>query len=209
LAASIEKFATEIRNLQRSEIGEVEEFFEEKQVGSSTMPHKKNPIICEQISGLARVIRSNLIVAWENAIQWHERDLSNSSSERFIIPHAIVLSDWIVYRMKEVFSKIVVHPEKMRENIERSMGLPMAEAVMIKMVSLGMSRQEAHELMRRYSIKARNENKHLREILKEEGWDKKMDLDELFNPENYIGKAKEIVDIVTDTLSKEIAKIKV
>ena len=209
VAASMEKFATEIRNLQRSEIGEVEEFFEKKQVGSSTMPHKKNPITCEQICGLARVIRSNLIVAWENAIQWHERDLTNSSSERFIIPHAIVLTDWIVYKMKEVFSKIVVHPEKMKENIERSMGLPMAEAVMIKLVSLGMSRQEAHELMRKYSLKAREENKHLREILKEEGWDKKLDLGALFNPENYIGKAREIVDMVTDELSKEISKIKV
>ncbi len=209
VAASMEKFATEIRNLQRSEIGEVEEFFGEKQVGSSTMPHKRNPITCEQICGLARVVRSNLLPAWENAIQWHERDLANSSSERFIIPHAIILTDWIVYKMKNVFSRLVVYPEKMKENIERSNGLPMAEAIMIKMVSLGISRQEAHELMRRYSMEAKEKNLHLKEILKREGWGEKLNLDELFNPENYIGKAKEIVDIVTEKLSKEIAKIEI
>ena len=209
LATSMEKFATEIRNLQRSEIGEVEEYFEEKQVGSSTMPHKRNPITCEQICGLARVIKSNLLPAWENAVQWHERDLANSSSERFIIPHALVLTDWIVYKMKDVFSKLVVYPEKMMENIERSNGLPMAEAIMIKMVSLGMSRQEAHELMRKYSMEAKEKNMHLKEILKKEGWEEKMNLEELFNPENYIGKAKEIVDFVTEQLTKEIAEIEI
>ena len=209
LATSMEKFATEIRNLQRSEIGEVEEYFEEKQVGSSTMPHKRNPITCEQICGLARVIKSNLLPAWENAVQWHERDLANSSSERFIIPHALVLTDWIVYKMKDVFSKLVVYPEKMMENIERSNGLPMAEAIMIKMVSLGMSRQEAHELMRKYSMEAKKKNMHLKEILKKEGWEEKMNLEELFNPENYIGKAKEIVDFVTEQLTKEIAEIEI
>jgi len=209
VATSMEKFATEIRNLQRSEIGEVEEFFGEKQVGSSTMPHKRNPITCEQICGLARVIRSNLLPAWENAVQWHERDLTNSSSERFIIPHAIILTDWIVYKMREVFSHLVVHPEKMKENIERSNGLPMAEAVMIEMVSLGISRQEAHELMRRYSMEAIEKNVHLKEILEREGWGEKLDLDTLFNPENYVGKAKEIVDMVTEKLSKEIAEIEI
>jgi len=209
LATSMEKIATEIRNLQRSEIGEVEEYFEEKQVGSSTMPHKRNPITCEQICGLARVIKSNLLPAWENAVQWHERDLANSSSERFIIPHALVLTDWIVYKMKDVFSKLVVYPEKMMENIERSNGLPMAEAIMIKMVSLGMSRQEAHELMRKYSMEAKKKNMHLKEILKKEGWEEKMNLEELFNPENYIGKAKEIVDFVTEQLTKEIAEIEI
>ena len=209
VATSMEKFATEIRNLQRSEIGEVEEYFEEKQVGSSTMPHKRNPIICEQICGLARVIRSNLIPAWENAIQWHERDLANSSSERFIIPHSIILTDWIIYQMKKVFSKLKVYPEKMKENIKRSNGLPMAEAVMMRMVKTGMSRQEAHELMRRYSMEAREKNLHLQDILKREGWDKKLDLEKLFNPENYIGKAIEIVDIVYENLSKKLAEIKI
>ncbi|MCD6512054.1 MAG: adenylosuccinate lyase [Thermoplasmata archaeon] len=205
IAASMEKFATEIRNLQRSEIGEVEEFFESsKQVGSSTMPHKRNPIVCEQISGLSRVIRSNLIPAWENAIQWHERDLANSSSERFIIPHALVLTDWVVYQMNRVFSNIVVNEDRMKENIEKSMGLPMAEAVMIKLVEKGMSRQDAHELLRQCSMEARERKVHLREVLKDHGIDKKIDVDELFRPENYTGKAGEIVDMVVEKLSKEI-----
>lgn len=209
LASSLEKFATEIRNLQRSEIGEVEEFFEEKQVGSSTMPHKRNPITCEQICGLARIIRSNVIPAWENAIQWHERDLCNSSSERFMIPHSLVLTDWILYQSIKVFSNLRIYPERMEENIQISKGLPMAEAVMIAMVEKGMSRQEAHELLRKYSMEAREKNIHLKEILARGGWKEKLNLDELFNPENYIGKAKEIVDIVTDRLSKELEGIEI
>ena len=209
LASSLEKFATEIRNLQRSEIDEVEEFFEEKQVGSSTMPHKRNPITCEQICGLARIIRSNVIPSWENAIQWHERDLCNSSSERFMIPHSLVLTDWILHQAIKVFSNLRVHPEKMKENIQISKGLPMAEAVMIAMVEKGMSRQEAHELLRKYSMEARESNIHLKEILAREGWQEKLNLDKLFNPENYIGKVKEIVDMVTDKLSKELEGIEV
>ena len=102
----MEKFATEIRNLQRSEIGEVSEAFEaKKQVGSSTMPQKRNPILCEQVCGLARVIRSFIIPAYENAIQWHERDLCNSSSERFILPHSLIMTDWIVFQMNKVFQE--------------------------------------------------------------------------------------------------------
>lgn len=209
LASSLEKFATEIRNLQRSEIDEAEEFFEEKQVGSSTMPHKRNPITCEQICGLARIIRSNVIPSWENAIQWHERDLCNSSSERFMIPHSLVLTDWILHQAIKVFSNLRVHPEKMKENIQISKGLPMAEAVMIAMVEKGMSRQEAHELLRKYSMEARKSNIHLKEILVREGWQEKLNLDRLFNPENYIGKVKEIVDMVIDKLSKELEGIEV
>ncbi len=209
LASSLEKFATEIRNLQRSEIDEAEEFFEEKQVGSSTMPHKRNPITCEQICGLARIIRSNVIPSWENAIQWHERDLCNSSSERFMIPHSLVLTDWILHQAIKVFSNLRVHPEKMKENIQISKGLPMAEAVMIAMVEKGMSRQEAHELLRKYSMEARESNIHLKEILVREGWQEKLNLNKLFNPENYIGKVKEIVDMVIDKLSKELEGIEV
>jgi len=204
ISTSLEKFATEIRNLQRSEIMEVEEYFGSKQVGSSTMPHKRNPVICEQICGLARLVRSSLIPAWENAIQWHERDLTNSSGERFIIPHALILTDWIIYRMKNVFSNLIVYPEKMKENIEKSKGLPMAEAAMMALVRTGMGRQEAHELVRRYSMEAREKDVHLKEIMKKYGWDKKVDLDAVFNPENYIGKAKEIVDITIKRLSEEI-----
>ena len=205
IAASMEKFATEIRNLQRSEIGEVAEPFAKKQVGSSTMPHKRNPIICEQICGLSRVIRANLLPAWENAIQWHERDLCNSSSERFIIPHSIILTDWVISQMTKVFSGLDVYPQKMKENIERSMGLPMAESIMILLVEKGMGRQEAHELMRVCSIKAIEQKKHLREILV---GDKKIrelltpeEISNALDAEKYIGSAVKIVDMTIKRLS--------
>ncbi|MCD6447867.1 MAG: adenylosuccinate lyase [Thermoplasmata archaeon] len=206
VATSLEKFATEIRNLQRNEIAEVEEYFEEKQVGSSTMPHKRNPITCEQICGLARVIRSNLLPAWENAVQWHERDLCNSSAERFIIPHALVLTDWILFKMRKVFSSLKVNPEKMAENIEISKGLIFTEAIMIKLVEKGMSRQEAHEIMRQCAMEALEKEMHLKNVLKEkrEIVEKIDDIDALFNPRNYIGKAEEIVEITLKEIAKEI-----
>ncbi len=206
VATSLEKFATEIRNLQRNEIAEVEEYFEEKQVGSSTMPHKRNPITCEQICGLARVIRSNLLPAWENAIQWHERDLCNSSAERFIIPHALILTDWILFKMRKVFSSLKVNPEKMAENIEISRGLIFTEAIMIKLVEKGMSRQEAHEIMRQCAMEALEKGMHLKNILKEkrEIVEKIDDIDALFNPRNYIGKAEELVELTLKEIAKEI-----
>jgi len=206
VATSLEKFATEIRNLQRNEIAEVEEYFEEKQVGSSTMPHKRNPITCEQICGLARVIRSNLLPAWENAVQWHERDLCNSSAERFIIPHALILTDWILFKMRKVFSSLKVNPEKMAENIEISKGLIFTEAIMIKLVEKGMSRQEAHEIMRQCAMEALEKGMHLKNVLKEkrEIVEKIDDIDTLFNPRNYIGKAEEIVEITLKEIAKEI-----
>jgi len=199
IATSLEKFATEIRNLQRNEIGEVAESFEKKQVGSSTMPHKRNPITCEQICGLARVIRSTLLPAWENAIQWHERDLCNSSSERFIIPHAFILTDWILFQMERVFSSLEIYPEKMRENVEKSKGLPLTEAVMMLLVKKGMSRQEAHEILRLSSLKAIKEEKHLREILiKNEkilSLLTEKEIEDALNPEAYIGEAKKLVEM--------------
>lgn len=204
IASSMEKFATEIRNLQRSEIGEVAEPFAEKQVGSSTMPNKRNPIVCEQICGLSRVVRANLLPAWENAIQWNERDLCNSSSERFIIPHSIILTDWILFQMEKVFSGLDVYPEKMEENIERSKGLPMAEAVMILLVEKGMGRQDAHELLRVCSIEAMKSDRHLRDVLLENEKVRKLlseeEIKKALDASQYIGSAREIVDITIKRL---------
>jgi len=207
IAASMEKFATEIRNLQRSEIGEVAEAFEsKKQVGSSTMPHKKNPITCEQICGLARVVRSFIIPAYENAIQWHERDLCNSSSERFILPHSLILTDWIVYQMNIVFKNLQVYPDKMKENVEKSKGLPMAEAVMTKLVEKGMGRGDAHELVRRSSIKAASKDKDLLTTLLEDKEIskllKKNELVQTLNPRNYLGVSDKIVDNIVKKLTR-------
>ena len=207
ISASMEKFATEIRNLQRSEIGEVAEAFEsKKQVGSSTMPHKRNPIICEQICGLARVTRSFVIPAYENAIQWHERDLCNSSSERFILPHSLILTDWIVYQMNNVFKNIQVNPEKMLDNLEKSKGLPMAEAVMTKLIEKGMGRGDAHELVRKCSLRASDKDKDLLTTLLEDKNVSKLlgknELEDIMNPRNYLGASDKIVDNIVKKLTR-------
>jgi adenylosuccinate lyase len=207
IASSMEKFATEIRNLQRSEISEVSEAFEaKKQVGSSTMPQKRNPILCEQICGLSRVARSFIIPAYENAVQWHERDLANSSSERLILPHSLILTDWIVFQMNTVFRNLQVYPERMRQNLERSKGLPMAEAVMTKLVEKGMGRGEAHELVRTCSMKAVADDRHLLSVLLENPKVtkvlKRKELEDAMNPRNYLGVTDKIIDQVVKKLTR-------
>jgi len=207
IASSMEKFATEIRNLQRSEIGEVSEAFEvKKQVGSSTMPQKRNPILCEQVCGIARVIRSFIIPAYENAIQWHERDLCNSSSERFILPHSLIMTDWIVFQMNKVFRNLQVNPERMRQNLENSKGLPMAEAVMTKLVEKGMGRGDAHEFVRTCSLKAVSDDKQLLSVLLESPkvvkLIKKKELEDVMNPRNYLGVSDKIVNQVVKKLTR-------
>ena len=207
IATSMEKFATEVRNLQRDEIGEVKETFEStKQVGSSTMPHKRNPINCEQICGLARLIRGFIIPTFENAVQWHERDLCNSSNERFIIPHSIILTDWIVYKTDEVFKNIKVFPDKMKKNLEISKGLTMAESLMTTLINKGMGRGDAHELMRKTSSKAIDEGKTLKEVFIVENKNLRLlsekEIDYALNPENYLGLSYEIIDRVVKKLKR-------
>ena len=207
IAVSMEKFATEIRNLQRDEIGEVTEVFEaEKQVGSSTMPHKRNPITCEQICGLARIVRGLIIPTYENAIQWHERDLCNSSSERFIIPHSTILTDWIVHKTNSVFQNIKVFPERMKKNLDISKGLPMAESLMTTLIGKGMGRGDAHELMRKTSLKALKEGKTLKEVFITENKKLKIlsekEIDDALNPYNYLGSTEEIINRVIKKLNR-------
>jgi adenylosuccinate lyase len=208
IATSMEKFATEIRNLQRDEIGEVAEAFDEKkQIGSSTMPHKRNPITSEQICGLARVVRGFLIPTFENAIQWHERDLCNSSSERFIIPHALILSDWIVYQMTDVFTYLKIFPDRMKRNMDISLGLPMAEALMTALVSKGMGRGIAHELMRNISLDAASRGITLKDMFLERTKDNpllsKKEVVESLNPENYLGATDQIIERVIKKLERK------
>jgi adenylosuccinate lyase len=207
IATSMEKFGTEIRNLQRDEIGEVAEAFEaKKQVGSSTMPHKRNPITSEQICGLARVARSFITPAFENAIQWHERDLCNSSSERFILAHSLILTDWIVYKTDDVFKNLKVFPERMLKNMEISKGLPMAESLMTTLIGKGMGRGDAHELMRKTSLKAVEQNKTLKESFLEENEKSKLltikEINDALNPENYLGATDEIITRVVKKLER-------
>ena len=199
IATSLEKFATEVRNLQRSEINEVSEAFDvKKQVGSSTMAHKKNPIVSENICGLARIVRSFLFPTFENNVLWHERDLTNSSAERFIIPHACILVDDILFKMRDVFDNLVVYPEIMRRNLESSQGLIMAESVMMVLTKKGVGRQEAHEIVRNCAMKATMEEIGFSDALAENDIVSqtlsKEELEGALNPENYTGKAVEIVE---------------
>jgi adenylosuccinate lyase len=207
ISTSIEKFATEIRNLQRDEIGEAAEAFEaKKQVGSSTMPHKRNPITCEQICGLARVVRGFIIPTYENSIQWHERDLCNSASERFIIPHSLILTDWIIYKMDTVFKNLKVFPDRMKKNLEISKGLPMAESLMTTLISKGMGRGDAHELMRKTSLSAAAQNKTLKEVFSQENKKLKLltenEVDNALEPKNYLGATEKIIDRVIKKLER-------
>ncbi|MFQ6060567.1 MAG: adenylosuccinate lyase, partial [Thermoplasmata archaeon] len=189
------------RNLQRTEIGEVSEAFDvERFVGSSTMAQKKNPETSENICGLARIVRGFLIPSYENIPLWHERDLTNSSSERFIIPHVCILTDDILGKMTDVFSNLVVNEERMMENIHNTKGYIMSESVMMVLTEKGMDRQEAHETVRKLAMEAQEKNVELRqtllgsrvvaEVLTTE------ELDEALNPMNYIGSSIQIVENV-------------
>ena len=199
VAASVEKLLQEVRNLQRSEIAEVGEWFDvEKQVGSSTMAHKRNPITAENASGLARIVRSMIIPSYENALLWHERDLANSSSERFTLSHAMILLDDILAKSDKVMGKCVVDVERMLANIESQNGLVMAEKIMLALVDHGIHRDQAHEILRAASMVAVAENRHLREICGEDdavtNAFSSEELDELFDPSSHLGVSDEIVD---------------
>jgi adenylosuccinate lyase len=166
IAASVERLATEIRLLQRSEVGEVmEPFDEKKQVGSSTMAQKRNPVTCENSCGLARIIRAYVTPALENVPLWHERDLTNSSAERMMMPHACILTDYILRNMTTVVKGMKVRPEAMLANLKATKGLIMSESVMIALVGKGMDRQDAHELLRVASARAVSEGRDLHDIL--------------------------------------------
>ncbi len=206
VAASLEKFATEVRNLQRNEIGEVAEAFEaRKQVGSSTMAQKENPVASENVCSLSRVVRSLVAPALENVSLWHERDLTNSAAERFLLPHACVLLDEMLARTTEVFRNLRVYPDRMRANLEATKGQVMSESVMMALVGKGLGRQEAHRLVRGDSQKARAKNVHLKDILAKDRTVAKLltpkELVDAMNPERYLGQSVAIVEDVVKRLS--------
>jgi adenylosuccinate lyase len=196
IAVSLENFATEIRELQRPEIGELFESFEkEHQVGSSTMPHKRNPETCERVCGLARIVRSLCVPALENVVTWHERDLTQSSAERFILPESCILTDYLLFLMGKIVANLRVDSERMLRNLDLTQGRAMSEAVMMALVAKGVNRQEAHELLRKLTIKSEVEKRHFREILLEDsfvsGKLSKKEIDEALDPKNYLGTAVE------------------
>ena len=152
LASTHDRIATEIRGLQRTEIREVEEFFDKKQKGSSSMPHKRNPVSCEQVSGLARVIRANLQAALENIPLWHERDISHSSAERIILPSSFILTDHILRKMTSIVNNLIVYPERMRENLESMRGLVFSGQVLLELAKRGLTREDAYQIVQRNAM---------------------------------------------------------
>ena len=163
--ASLEKFALEVRGLQKTEIGEVEEPFASGQKGSSAMPHKRNPIGCEQITGLARLLRANAMAALDNVALWHERDISHSSVERVILPDSFCVLDHMVRRFTRIVRGLVVHPERMRENLARSRGVIFSGAVLLQLARRGVAREQAYLWVQRNAMRAHDEGREFRELL--------------------------------------------
>ncbi|MDR0523646.1 MAG: adenylosuccinate lyase [Candidatus Methanoplasma sp.] len=211
VATSLERYGTEVRNLQRSEIAEVSEPFDaSRQVGSSTMAQKRNPISSENVTGLARVLRGFVQPTFENQVLWHERDLSNSSAERFTLPHAFVILDDMLHKMDAVFSGLEVHADRMRANIDSAKGLIMAEPVMMRLAEKGMGRQAAHEILREASMRAIAEGSDLRSALLErrEVTDAMTaeELDEAMDPAGYVGRSREIVDKMVESAAEAVGR---
>jgi adenylosuccinate lyase len=168
IAASLERFATEMRHLQRSEVGEAEEPFQKGQQGSSSMPHKRNPEKCERVCGLARVIRGNSLTALENVALWHERDISNSSAERVILPDSCLALDYILALFTDIVRGMVVYPKRMRRNMELTFGVVFSQRVLLALVEKGMSRQEAYPLVQAAGHIALDEGRAFRETIAEQ-----------------------------------------
>ena len=158
IASSIERFSIEIRHLQRTEVSEVEEFFGKKQKGSSAMPHKKNPILSENLTGLARLIRSSVIPALENVALWHERDISHSAVERNIGPDATIALDFALNRLHNIIKNLNIYPKKMQKNLDITKGIFFSQRILLELTSLGLTREEAYKLVQKNAIRAWSEN---------------------------------------------------
>ena len=153
IASSIDRWATEFRHLQRTEVLEVEEYFGEGQKGSSAMPHKRNPITSERLSGLARVIRGNSMVALENVALWHERDISHSSAERIILPDSCIVLDFMLFELRNLVERLQVYPERMRQNLEVTKGLYFSQSILLGLTRAGAERKTAYEAVQRAAMK--------------------------------------------------------
>ncbi|NLB56321.1 MAG: adenylosuccinate lyase [Lentisphaerae bacterium] len=204
IASTADKIAKEIRNLQRTEIGEVGESFSRKQVGSSTMPHKRNPFKSERVCSLARVVRAQAGAALENIALEHERDLTNSAAERVIFPESFILTDYLLRQLNEIIIDLVLNEENIKRNLNFTGGLVMFESLMIGLVEKGMGRQEAHEILRVAAGEVWVEKKNLMEVLSANKQIRRFmgedELENYLNPRNYIGTAVEQVEAVVKNL---------
>ena len=168
IAATLEKIALEVRHLQRSEVREAQEYFSKKQKGSSAMPHKKNPITSEQICGLARVLRSNALAAFENIALWHERDISHSSVERVILPDSTILADYLLAKTADLVRKLLVYPEQMKNNVDLGGGLVFSGQVLLDLVAKGVLREQAYGWVQRNAMRAWEEGADFRQLVEED-----------------------------------------
>jgi len=169
IGATLEKIAVEIRHLQRTEVREAEEYFSAKQKGSSAMPHKRNPITSEQISGLARMLRSNAIAAMENVALWHERDISHSSVERIIFPDSTILTDYLLDKTASLLERLVVYPERMKENLELTQGLVYSGELLLELVAHGVTREDAYRWVQRNAMRVWDEGGTFKEKVLSDG----------------------------------------
>jgi adenylosuccinate lyase len=185
VAATLEKIATEIRHLQRTEVLEAEEFFSKGQKGSSAMPHKRNPITCERIAGLARILRGNAVAALENVALWHERDISHSSVERVIVPDSCILLDYMLAKTTDVVKNLLVYPDRMLENLNKTNGLVASQSVLLALAKKGMRREDAYRIVQRNAMETWQTGKPFRELLERDSEItavlNKKDLDAMFD----------------------------
>ncbi|XEO94598.1 adenylosuccinate lyase [Latilactobacillus sakei] len=200
LATSIEKFATEIRGLQKSETREVEEYFAKGQKGSSAMPHKRNPIGSENITGLTRVIRGHMVTAYEDVTLWHERDISHSSAERIILPDTTILLDYILKRFTKIMTNLTVFPENMKRNMGRTFGLIYSQRVLLKLIDHGLSREAAYDLIQPKTARSWDEQIDFRPLLEADEQVMRIltpaDLDDAFDYHYHIRHVAEIFERV-------------
>lgn len=185
IASLIEKYATEIRHLARTEVREVEEGFGAHQKGSSAMPHKKNPVLCENLCGLSRVIRSNMLTAFENINLWHERDISHSSAERIIFPDSLTLIDFMLHRFNGVMKNLVVHEDNMLKNANLYGGVVYSQKVMLKLIEKGYTREDAYAIVQKHALKALDGG-HFREGILSENILSEEELNECFDVKDYL-----------------------
>ena len=189
IASIIEQFATEIRHLQKTEVREVEEGFGKNQKGSSAMPHKKNPVLCENLCGLSRVVRSNMIAAFENINLWHERDISHSSTERIIFPDSLILVDFMLVRFTNVMKNLVVHEDNMLKNANLYGGIIFSQKVMLKLVEKGYKREDAYKIVQKHALNALNGGNFKEELLNDNDVISKLsnkEIDECFYVQDYL-----------------------
>ncbi|NTU87444.1 MAG: adenylosuccinate lyase [Chlorobiaceae bacterium] len=200
IASSIEKFSVELRHLQRTEVREAEEFFSKGQKGSSAMPHKRNPITFERLTGLARVVRSNSIAAMENVALWHERDISHSSVERIIMPDSTIAVCYMLRTFSDSLETLLVYPERMEENFNSSYGLTTSQTLLLALTGKGLTREDAYRLVQRNAMESWSKKVHLRDlVLQDEELLQHItpeEIAELFSFENILGKLRASVDTI-------------